>query len=145
VQSVVQAWNRPDSVQVRLSLRAEQTLPLRVSALSLAITELLHNTHHFAGVRARVHVQTNRTPEGDLTLRIDDNGPGLPPDQRERVFQPFYTTQPDRSSGLGLAIVRDVIRAHGGSVTFTDSRTGSGASVLIRLPLETSSPEKPHV
>ncbi|MBU6160016.1 MAG: response regulator [Myxococcales bacterium] len=145
VQSVVQAWNRPDSVQVRLSLRAEQTLPLRASALSLAITELLDNTQHFAGPRVRVHVQTNRTPGGELTLRIDDNGPGLPPDQRERVFQPFYTTQPDRASGLGLAIVRDVIRAHGGSVTFTDSRTGSGASVLIRLPLETSSPEKPHV
>ena len=145
VQSVVQAWIRPDSVQVRLSLRAEQTLPLRATTLSLAITELLDNTHHFAGPRARIHIQTNRTPEGELTLRIDDNGPGLPTDQRERVFQPFYTTQPDRASGLGLAIVRDVVRAHGGSVAFTDSRTGSGACVLIRLPTETPSPEKPHV
>jgi signal transduction histidine kinase len=145
VQSVVNAWPRPETMQVRLTLRAERMVPLRSTALSQALLELLANALQYAGERARIHIQTSRTPDGELTLRIDDNGPGIPPDQRERVFQPFYTTQPDRSSGLGLAVVRDVIRAHGGSVTFTDSRTGSGASVLIRLPTETPLPEKSHV
>ena len=108
--------------------------------LSLAIHELLDNTVHFAGPRARIQVQASLSPEGDVTLRVDDNGPGVPAEQRERVFQPFYTTRPDLAAGMGLTIVRDIVRVHGGTVVFTDSRTGQGTSVLVCLPIESLSP-----
>ena len=139
VQSAIDRWPRPDSVQVRLALRSESVLPLRPSSMTLAIHELLDNTVQFAGPRARIQVQASLSPEGEVALRVDDNGPGVPAEQRERVFQPFYTTRPDLSAGMGLTIVRDIVRVHGGTVMFTDSRTGQGTSVLVCLPIESLS------
>jgi len=71
-------------------------------------------------------------------VRIVDAGPGLPQAELDRVFEPFYRTEPSRNRdtggiGLGLAVARSVARAHGGDVTLTSSATGLTAEV--RLPL----------
>ena len=66
-------------------------------------------------------------------LVVDDNGPGIPADARERIFQPFYTTR-DRGTGLGLAIVQKLVVLHNGRITVQDL-SGGGARLQVVLPL----------
>jgi two-component system nitrogen regulation sensor histidine kinase NtrY len=72
-------------------------------------------------------------PPTALELRVDDNGPGIAPERRERVFEPYESTRKE-GSGLGLAIVKKVVLDHGGEVRVEDSELG-GAAVVVRLPL----------
>jgi signal transduction histidine kinase len=72
--------------------------------------------------------------EGELRLRVADSGPGVPPENRERIFYPFFTTR-ERGTGVGLAEVHKAVVSHGGSVEVRE-RTGGGALFVIRLPLE---------
>src|SRR5262249_44126942 len=79
-----------------------------------------------------------RGPGETLRLVVDDDGPGIPPEQRERVFDRFHRTDSARDrasggSGLGLAIVRAIADAHGGRVAASASREG-GARVALELP-----------
>lgn len=70
---------------------------------------------------------------GQLLLRITDNGPGLPPRAREKLFQPFSGSARPGGTGLGLAIARDLVRAHGGDIRLEYS-TGDGTSFCLALP-----------
>ena len=72
--------------------------------------------------------------EGELRLRVGDSGPGVPPENRERIFYPFFTTR-ERGTGVGLAEVHKAVVSHGGSVEVRES-SGGGALFVIRLPLE---------
>jgi two-component system osmolarity sensor histidine kinase EnvZ len=70
---------------------------------------------------------------------VDDDGPGIPPDQRETVFKPFFRLDTSRNLqtggvGLGLTIARDVARNHGGDLVLDTAPTG-GLRALITLPL----------
>jgi two-component system, NtrC family, sensor histidine kinase GlrK len=72
---------------------------------------------------------------------VTDAGPGIPPAERERVFDPFYRGRsvaggPLRGSGIGLSIVRDYAQAHGGTVEVVDDATQSGARLRVTLPLQ---------
>jgi two-component system OmpR family sensor kinase len=74
---------------------------------------------------------------GRIRFLVEDHGPGIPPQERERVFDRFHRTDParDRASGgtgLGLAIVRAIVEAHGGSVSASQSPEG-GARIVIEL------------
>jgi signal transduction histidine kinase len=80
--------------------------------------------------------------DAQVTLRVDDDGPGIPVDERERVFERFERLDDARdrgsgASGLGLAIVRSVVRAHGGEITLQESPLG-GLRAEIRLPRQSS-------
>jgi two-component system, OmpR family, sensor kinase len=75
---------------------------------------------------------------GDSVLRVDDSGPGLPPDEAAQVFERFWRADKARTrarggSGLGMSIVRSIVEAHGGTVRF-DSSVRSGSTVTVRLP-----------
>jgi two-component system sensor histidine kinase PilS (NtrC family) len=70
--------------------------------------------------------------EHPVRLRIRDNGPGVPEEIRERMFEPFVSRRPG-GSGLGLAIVQRAVAAHRGAV-FVDSVIGSGTTFTIYLP-----------
>ena len=74
-----------------------------------------------------------RVEGGSVRVTVDDNGPGVPPADRERVFRPFVTTR-DRGTGLGLALVQKIIVTHNGRVQVASSPAG-GASFQILLPL----------
>jgi two-component system sensor histidine kinase FlrB len=82
-----------------------------------------------------------RGQEGRLALEVRDNGPGIPADVRERVFDPFFTTRASAGIGLGLFLVEGIVRAHAGSVTLGASggQGGEGASFRLDLPLEVAS------
>ena len=78
------------------------------------------------------------TKDGSIELTVDDDGPGIRPEDRGRVFERFVRLDEARSrdaggSGLGMAIVAEVVAAHGGAVTITDSPLG-GARIAVSLP-----------
>jgi signal transduction histidine kinase len=66
-------------------------------------------------------------------MTVSDNGPGIPDVVRERIFEPFVTHGKSGGTGLGMAIVRNVVTAHGGTITF-ETETGKGTTFLIQLP-----------
>jgi signal transduction histidine kinase len=67
-----------------------------------------------------------------LVVRVVDNGPGVPPKEAERIFEPFYSTK-DSGLGMGLAICRAIVVAHGGALSFVPSPDG-GAVFQFTLP-----------
>ena len=74
------------------------------------------------------------TSAGDrVVLDVEDNGPGIPPNERERVFERFYrgSTASDQGSGLGLAIVQDICRSHRADIKLTTPAGGAGLRVLV--------------
>ena len=78
-------------------------------------------------------------PAGSFVrLTVRDRGAGIPPEEQEKVFDPYYTTQP-RASGMGLPIVHSIVQKHGGWVNI-NSRVGEGTSVEVFLPGEKAPP-----
>jgi signal transduction histidine kinase len=71
--------------------------------------------------------------DGRVRLSVRDNGPGLAPEMRERLFEPYATTKPE-GTGLGLAIVERIVLEHGGEITYRDAE-GGGAEFVIELPV----------
>ncbi len=69
----------------------------------------------------------------DVTITFSDNGPGIPPEHREAIFEPYYTMK-SGGSGLGLAIVKNIVLLHGGSIRAEDNEWG-GATFVITLPV----------
>lgn len=134
---------------VRLALVAKLEEPAEASArlpafdadqLRRALDNLLVNALRHASDGGVVTVTARRsTLAGSSCLRIEvfDDGPGVPPDRRERIFEPFVTGRPD-GSGLGLAVVREVAVAHGGRAYLDDPSKG-GACFVIEIPWQPSS------
>jgi signal transduction histidine kinase len=102
--------------------------------LNQVLTNLLQNAIEAApDVGGRVRVRG--TSDADwLILSVKDNGPGIDPDMRARLFTPFFTTKgPGRGVGLGLTITRRVVQALRGSIEVA-SHPGEGAEFVVRLP-----------
>ncbi len=70
-----------------------------------------------------------------IEVEVEDTGPGIPPEIREKIFSPFYTTR-TRGTGLGLSITRKILEQHGGSISFS-SREGQGTTFRVRIPIPT--------
>jgi two-component system, OmpR family, sensor kinase len=113
--------------------------------LAQALRNLLANAiEHTAEVSGLVRLRAEQTALGEVAFFVEDDGPGIPPAERERVFDRFNRVDAarDRASGgagLGLAIVRAIVLAHGGSVTAGSSPAG-GASIRLVLPRFTAGP-----
>jgi len=102
--------------------------------LEMALLNLVANARDAMTGGGVITIAAHRTDAG-TRIEVSDNGPGLPPDLIDKVFEPWVTTKPaGQGSGLGLAIVRDVVRAHGGSVSAYNRATG--AVFVIDLPGE---------
>ena len=79
----------------------------------------------------RIALSALRDPDGHVAIAVADNGPGIGPEQREKVFVPFYTTK-RQGSGIGLTIVRQIATAHDASVDIS-ATPGGGATVSLRF------------
>jgi two-component system NtrC family sensor kinase len=101
------------------------------------LSNLLTNARHALEERAQPRrVRLMADADGEcVQLEVADNGPGISDDIRSRVFDPFFTTKPVGSgTGIGLAVSRGLVEAHGGSLVLAPSE-GEGACFVIRLPL----------
>ncbi|MGH8259946.1 MAG: ATP-binding protein [Steroidobacteraceae bacterium] len=119
--------------QVEIEGRTRGAFRGRPQALKRCLTNLLSNAINF-GTRARVVVEDGAA----LILRVQDEGPGLPPEELERVFEPFYRVESSRNrdtggTGLGLSIARDIAQAHGGSLVLRTLPEG-GLEAILSLP-----------
>jgi len=119
-----------------VTLQAPEALqcPARAGALRRALTNLIDNALKYGG-RANVALSAG---SAGIEITVDDDGPGVPPEELERVFEPFHRLEGSRSretggSGLGLAIARQIARAHGGDVTLSNRPQG-GLRAALRLP-----------
>jgi signal transduction histidine kinase len=106
----------------------------RPSAISRAVTNLIDNAVKYGG-GARANL--DRAP-GRAIITIDDDGPGIPLEEREKVFAPFYRLEGSRNRdtggvGLGLAVARTIAREHGGDITLATAQ-GGGLRVHLELP-----------
>jgi two-component system, NtrC family, nitrogen regulation sensor histidine kinase NtrY len=89
-----------------------------------------HGAH---GARVRLILDRAERPAG-VHVRVQDNGPGIPPEDRLRVFEPYYTTKAEgKGTGLGLAIVHRIVNDYGGTIQLT-SGPDRGTTVQVRLP-----------
>ncbi len=108
-----------------------------------ALFNVLENAAQFSGANAPIDIGVRRAPDGFLQVDISDAGPGIPPDERARIFDMFYSVERgDRGragTGLGLAIVQAIVGAHQGRVQALPGPQGAGTTVRLTLPW-TSSP-----
>ena len=123
---------RRDGDSVETAFEGDPRALLRALGFRRCLANLVGN----AGKHGDRIVVKARHADGWLTVTIDDDGPGIPPDEREAVFRPFYRLDGGRNvdgggSGLGLAISRDIAMGHGGDVILADSPLGGLRAVLM--------------
>jgi signal transduction histidine kinase len=105
-----------------------------------AVTNLIDNAVKYSGTQVRVTVQTERTGSRFVTIRVRDEGPGIPQSELKRVFRRFYRVPGPLASrikgtGLGLYIVRSVARRHGGRAWAESEGPGRGSTFALELPV----------
>jgi signal transduction histidine kinase len=92
------------------------------------------------GGELTIRIARRQSLEGHmLALEIKDTGPGIPDHLLEQIFDPFVTTKP-QGSGLGLSICQGIIEAHRGTIVARNNTGGSGATIIIGLPITQSTP-----
>ncbi len=126
---------------LRLELQPLPKIPASEGKLTQVLVNLLINAAHALeqgpgdGQQARVTV-TSRAEKRELVIDVRDTGPGVAPEVRERLFEPFVTTKtPDRGTGLGLSLCAEIMRAHRGSIELVP--TAIGACFRLRVPVDT--------
>ena len=104
------------------------------------IRNLLENARRYSN--GDISLELSQTRSGSQALaviKVHDRGPGVPPDQRERIFEPFYrlpgASEREGGVGLGLALVKSICERHGGNVR-CEARPGGGASFVVELPMK---------
>ena len=121
--------------QTELTVIGDPLVVIRPDAFRRLLTNLVSNAARFGD---RIAIRATHDARY-LIVMVDDDGPGIPPDQREEVFRPFFRLDEARNvdsggTGLGLAIARDVARAHGGDIMLGESPLG-GLRATVRLPV----------
>ena len=135
-EAVADAGRAHDAAQrITLSVAEPLTVAVKRNALKRCLVNLIDNALKYGG---RVEVSLKRVGRR-VELAVDDDGPGIPEDRREEAFRPFHRLDEGRNLqvggvGLGLAITRDIARAHGGDVRLEKSPLG-GLRAIIRLPI----------
>ena len=125
-----------DDARVELNLEEPLELLGDREQLTQLITNLLQNA--LAEAKERIRIST-ASDEFFAELIVEDDGEGIPSEERDAVFEPYYTKKDD-GTGLGLAIVERIVGDHGGSIEVEESELG-GARFIIRLPLSGPPPE----
>jgi len=103
------------------------------------IENLVENAVSFSPAGGLVQVAATRDGD-DVVIRVEDEGPGVPPEAREAIFNRFHSDRPKseqfgRHSGLGLAIAKAIVEGHNGTIAATDrDNAPTGARFVIRLP-----------
>ena len=118
--------------EVRIEGAARQPYLARVALFKRCLTNIVDNAIRY-GTRASIVIEDSSER---LVIRVRDDGPGIPADEIERVFEPFYRREASRSrdtggTGLGLTIARDIARSHGGDLTLANLPEGGLEATLV--------------
>ena len=144
IEQLVKSWDsRRDKADARIAFarpRKESTLVMGDPArLARALDNILDNAVSFSPPGGLVEVAASHVGN-QVRIRIDDEGPGVPPEAREAIFHRFHSMRPEdesfgRHSGLGLAIAKAIVEGHDGEITVYDRDDApSGARFIISLP-----------
>ncbi|MBV9491195.1 MAG: cyclic nucleotide-binding domain-containing protein [Verrucomicrobia bacterium] len=121
---------RASKVRVTVDQQSRATVWMDQVRITRCLTNLLKNA--FEVLRDHGEVYLRFWDESDsLEVTVRDNGPGIPPEVRDRIFEPFVTFRKQGGTGLGLAIAKSVVEAHGGRIWLEE---GPGATFRISLP-----------
>jgi two-component system phosphate regulon sensor histidine kinase PhoR len=129
------------AAEMTLDAELEPNLPpirLDANAFTLAVLNLIDNAIKYAAEGKKIHLALRRNGER-IVLTVRDWGPGIDADEHERIFERFYRARavrlkPIRGSGIGLALVQHIARAHHGDVS-VDSAPGRGSTFQLWLPI----------
>jgi two-component system, OmpR family, osmolarity sensor histidine kinase EnvZ len=119
----------------RISYSGDPAVTVRPDSFKRCLTNLVANAQRYGKDISIEAIRETRF----LTVHVDDDGPGIAPEQREEVFRPFFRLDEARNqdyggTGLGLAIARDIARAHGGDIALSGSPAG-GLRASLRVPV----------
>jgi len=134
IETAVSSWQR-NGTKVDCHVEGNLELPVKKDALRRCLDNLVSNAERYGG---QVWVRAGKRNDA-VEIIIDDDGPGIPEDQRQDVFRPFHRLDQSRNpetggTGLGLAIARDIARGHGGDIALEDSPHG-GLRAVVHLPI----------
>ncbi|PIR39029.1 MAG: hypothetical protein COV35_04960 [Alphaproteobacteria bacterium CG11_big_fil_rev_8_21_14_0_20_39_49] len=134
LRSIVSGY-RKHHKNIELKVKAGAVMHINSNAFRRVITNILDNALRY-GDKVEISVGTS---EKNMIIMVDDNGQGIPADKRELAFKPFYRLDKSRhlesgSTGLGLAIAKDIVVGYSGNISLDESPMG-GLRVVIKLPL----------
>ena len=128
---------------LQVSTDVPSELPLlfvHAALIEQALVNVLENAARFSPVHGRLELSAGANNE-EIFFTVSDEGPGIPEDERAKIFDMFYTAaRGDRGgqgTGLGLAICQGMVGAHGGRISVADGIDGRGTSITLHLPLQT--------
>lgn len=125
----------PAGVHLVTELDDSPSLRCRPGHLNQAFLNLLLNALQAVGQQGEIRLKTEYG-DGEILMHVIDSGEGIPEESLSRIFEPFFTTRPvGQGTGLGLTVCRDIVQAHGGSIS-VESRVGVGSHFTVHLPLD---------
>ncbi len=130
-------FNPPDAYKLTIQVEIQPDLPsivLLKEHMSDILTNLLSNARDASPENGIIKITARMLNSDTLEISVKDQGPGIPPDKMEQIFEPYYTTKP-HGSGLGLAIVKSTVELYGGQVTVENHPEG-GTVFTVRLPIK---------
>jgi PAS domain S-box-containing protein len=128
--------NRGVTLKTKLARQLTPT-PIDATQMQQVLVNLVKNAMHAMTSGGTLTLQTSESSD-DVWMSVADTGGGIPQEQLNRIFEPFYTTK-KKGSGLGLMIVQRIVRAHNGRIEL-ESRVGRGTTFRIWLPLHERKP-----
>jgi len=127
------------NIEINLDIPKELKITVDKQRMQQVFLNLLKNAIDVIGENGKIWISCyeiirKENDRREIEILIEDNGPGIPAEIRDKIFDPFFTTKDvGHGSGLGLFIVHDIIEMHGGSIS-VESRTGQGTTFVIWLP-----------
>lgn len=122
--------------EVELDIQPDIQAACNAGLMSRVVVNLLQNAYKYGGEQVRVRVSLHENADGKAVLRVADDGPGIAPEDQDKVWQRFWQADPSRGedggSGLGLAMVKEIMQLHGGSVGL-ESTPGKGSIFSVTL------------
>lgn len=128
----------PDAMTFRSS--APTSIRCDADEVRAAVSNLIDNAIKYAGKEPKVEIELDPVADGNIALKVKDNGPGIPKEEANQIFKRFYRVRGPQSTrikgtGLGLFIVRSVAKRHGGKAWVESDGNGHGSTFVLQLPI----------
>jgi len=130
VDSAAEAALLPSAISLQTEMAADLTATLDPDQVRQILANLFTNAAQALKGRGQIRVEAGPAPDGGVFIRVRDDGPGIPEEDRKRVFEALYTTKA-KGSGLGLALCRRIMEAHGGTIELEPGPGGASFRLLF--------------